>query len=82
MLGQPLLDSLRGLPILYRSHGQRVVTDHSGIDQPHIGLRPSAVLTLQGVFVEKTIESLLSTVEWGNRVTRVKLFNAVRQGLS
>ncbi|CAI4032296.1 hypothetical protein DNFV4_02725 [Nitrospira tepida] len=82
MLGQPLLHSLWGMFLLYRAHSESVITDHRFIGQPYIGLRPSAVLIVEGVLLEKASESFLSTVECFNGVMRLKLFDAPRQRFS
>lgn len=82
MLRQPLLHSLWGMFLLDRAHSERVVTDHRFIGQPYIGLRPSAVLIVEGVLLEKAIESFLPAVECFNGVMRLKLFDAPHQRFS
>ncbi len=63
MLRQPLLHSLWGTLLLYRAHSESVVTDNCFIGQTDIGLRPSAVLIVKGVLLEKAIEGFPSAVE-------------------
>ncbi len=79
MLRQPLLHSRWGMFLLYRAHRESVVADHRFIGQPYIGLRPSAVLIVGGVLLEKAIGSVLSTVECFNGVMRLKLFDTPGQ---
>lgn len=82
MLRQPLLHSLWGMFLLYRAHRESVVADHRFIGQSYIGLRPSAVLIVEGVLLEKAIERVLSTVECFHGMMRLKLFDAPRQRFS
>ncbi len=82
MLRQPLLHSLWGTLLLYRAHSESVVTDNCFIGQTDIGLRPSAVLIVKGVLLEKAIEGFQSAVESFNGVMRLKLFDAPRQRFS
>ena len=68
--------------MFHRSHRECVITDDNVIDQPHIGLRSSAVLILYCVLLEEAIEDFMSAVERFNCVMRLKFLDTPSQRFS
>src|ERR1035438_3797581 len=61
------------------AHHERVIADHLLIGQGDIGLRCFGLLVLEGVAIEKAIQSLLAAIKIINLVAPLELFNSERR---